>query len=79
MRILHTADWHIGQTLNGWSRDREHAAFLNALREVIVAEDADALIVAGDVFDGINPLRQHGRPRGDRRPGSDRSARGGYA
>lgn len=55
MRILHTADWHIGQTLNGWSRDREHTAFLNALRELIVAEDADALIVAGDVFDGINP------------------------
>jgi exonuclease SbcD len=55
MRIIHTADWHIGQTLNGWPRDREHAAFLDSLREIIVAQDADALIVAGDVFDGINP------------------------
>ncbi len=55
MRILHTADWHIGQTLNGWSREAEHRAFLDHLADVIVAEDVDALIVAGDVFDGINP------------------------
>lgn len=55
MRILHTADWHIGQTLNGWSRDHEHRAFLDHLHDVILAEDVDALLVAGDVFDGINP------------------------
>lgn len=55
MRILHTADWHIGQTLNGWSRDHEHRAFLDRLLDVILAEDVDALLVAGDVFDGINP------------------------
>lgn len=55
MRILHTADWHIGQTLNGWSRDYEHRAFLDRLHDVILAEDVDALLVAGDVFDGINP------------------------
>ena len=55
MRILHTADWHIGQTLNGWSRDHEHRAFLDRLHDVILAEDVDALLVAGDVFDGINP------------------------
>ena len=55
MRILHTADWHIGQTLNGWSRDHEHRAFLNTLCDVIKAERIDVLLVAGDVFDGINP------------------------
>lgn len=55
MRILHTADWHIGQTLNGWSRDYEHRAFLDTLHDVIVAERIDVLLVAGDVFDGINP------------------------
>jgi exonuclease SbcD len=55
MRILHTADWHIGQTLNGWSRDLEHRAFLDRLQDVILAEDVDVLLVAGDVFDGINP------------------------
>jgi DNA repair protein SbcD/Mre11 len=55
MRILHTADWHIGQTLNGWPRDHEHQTFLDTLRDLIVAERIDVLLVAGDVFDGINP------------------------
>lgn len=55
MRILHTADWHIGQTLNGWSRDTEHQAFLHWLGEVIREERIDALLVAGDIFDGSNP------------------------
>lgn len=55
MRILHTADWHIGQTLNGWSREYEHQVFCDALCDVIVTEGVDALLIAGDVFDGINP------------------------
>jgi exonuclease SbcD len=55
MRILHTADWHIGQTLNGWSRDHEHRAFLDQLHDLILAENVDVLLVAGDVFDAINP------------------------
>lgn len=55
MRILHTADWHIGQTLNGWSREYEHQVVCDALCDVIVAEGVDALLIAGDVFDGINP------------------------
>ncbi|MFC3061675.1 exonuclease subunit SbcD [Paenirhodobacter populi] len=55
MRILHTADWHIGQTLNGWSREHEHRTFLEGLRDLILSGRIDALLVAGDVFDGINP------------------------
>lgn len=55
MRILHTADWHIGQTLNGWTREHEHRAFLANLRDLIADERIDALLVAGDVFDAINP------------------------
>lgn len=55
MRILHTADWHIGQTLNGWSREHEHQAFFHALRDVIVRDGVDVLLIAGDEFDGINP------------------------
>jgi len=55
MRILHTADWHIGQTLSGFSREAEHAAFLEHLGQVIVDQQVDALLVAGDVFDGVNP------------------------
>jgi len=55
IRILHTADWHIGQTLNGWPREAEHRAFLAQLGDMIVHHEVDALIIAGDVFDGINP------------------------
>lgn len=55
MRILHTADWHIGQTLNGWSRETEHRTFLDRLHALVLAEDVDAMLVSGDVFDGINP------------------------
>jgi exonuclease SbcD len=55
MRLIHTADWHIGQTLNGWSREVEHRAFLARLCDVVEDHAADVLVVAGDVFDGINP------------------------
>jgi DNA repair protein SbcD/Mre11 len=55
VRILHTADWHIGQTLNGWSRASEHLTFLGMLPELVRSHEVDVLIVAGDVFDGVNP------------------------
>lgn len=55
MRVLHTADWHIGQTLNGWSREVEHQVWLDELAGIIAREEIDVLLVAGDVYDGINP------------------------
>lgn len=55
MRILHTADWHIGQELRGFSRAAEHALFLDWLAGQCVALIPDALVVAGDVFDQANP------------------------
>jgi len=55
IRILHTADWHIGQTLRGFSRDHEHRKVFRGLEEIIVERDVDALIIAGDVFDSQNP------------------------
>lgn len=55
IRILHTADWHLGQTLAGYSRDSEHRATLAALVALAVEEEVDAVIVAGDVFDTLNP------------------------
>src|SRR5438874_1830071 len=51
LRILHTADWHLGQTLHGVPRTYEHARFLDWLLETIERETSDALIIAGDVFD----------------------------
>lgn len=54
-RLLHTADWHLGQTLHGISRDAEHERFLDWLIDRIGDHDMDALVIAGDVFDGQNP------------------------
>ena len=55
MRILHTGDWHIGQTLNGFDRAHEFRAVLAQLAEIVAAREIDAVVVAGDVFDTQNP------------------------
>jgi exonuclease SbcD len=55
MRLLHTSDWHLGQTLHNYERTYEHQCFLDWLLDTIVAEQADALLIAGDVFDTANP------------------------
>ncbi|MCK6574353.1 exonuclease subunit SbcD [Myxococcota bacterium] len=55
MRILHTSDWHLGHTLYRRDRDAEHAAFLTWLADALADEPVDALVVAGDVFDGPQP------------------------
>ena len=55
MRLIHTSDWHLGQTLHGQERDYEHAQFLAWLLDQLVAHQADALLIAGDVFDTVNP------------------------
>lgn len=55
MKVLHTADWHLGHTLGDYDRTDEHAAFLRFLLEVIEAEAVDALLIAGDIFETANP------------------------
>ncbi|MEM7678739.1 MAG: exonuclease SbcCD subunit D C-terminal domain-containing protein [Myxococcota bacterium] len=55
LRLIHTADWHLGQTLHGVDRTWEHDRFLDWLLDRLVDEDADALIVAGDIFDVAHP------------------------
>ncbi len=51
MKILHTADWHIGQRLYEQSRFDEHEKFLDWLLETIQARSVDLLLVSGDIFD----------------------------
>ena len=55
LKIFHTADWHLGQSFCGYDRDYEHCCFLDWLLAELKAQRPDALIVAGDVFDSINP------------------------
>ncbi|MCE2413644.1 exonuclease SbcCD subunit D [Candidatus Poribacteria bacterium] len=55
MRILHTADWHIGQRLHERSRLDEHEQFLDWLLEIIQKRKVDLLLVSGDIFDTSLP------------------------
>ncbi|KQP24019.1 nuclease SbcCD subunit D [Methylobacterium sp. Leaf102] len=55
IRVLHTGDWHIGQTLRGYSREHEHALVFDALVTLVAEREVDALVMAGDVFDSQNP------------------------
>ena len=55
MKIIHTSDWHIGQTLHQYSRDEEHRCFFNQLKNIILEEKPDALIVSGDIFHSATP------------------------
>ena len=55
MRLLHTADWHLGRLMRGKSRGEEFEAVLGEIVEIAEAERVDALIVAGDIFDSASP------------------------
>jgi exonuclease SbcD len=55
MKILHTADWHIGQLFHGYDRFYEHEQFLNWLVDTLFEEKIDVLLISGDVFDLSNP------------------------
>lgn len=55
LRVIHTADWHLGQSFHGFDRDFEHGRFLRWLAGVIGERRPDVLLVAGDVFDTVNP------------------------
>lgn len=55
MRLFHTSDWHLGQNLHGQERDFEHACFLEWLLRQLKHEQPDVLLIAGDIFDTVNP------------------------
>lgn len=55
MRLLHTADWHLGQTFYQFERSYEHQCFLDWLLDTLETQAIDALLVAGDLFDNTNP------------------------
>ncbi|WP_310395028.1 exonuclease subunit SbcD [Hymenobacter sp.] len=56
MRVLHTADWHLGQHfLTGQERTTEQQAFLEWLLLTVQDQGIDALVIAGDIFDTQTP------------------------
>ena len=51
MRLLHTADWHLGKVLKGVDRTPEIAAALADHLRIVREEKIDLVVVAGDLFD----------------------------
>jgi exonuclease SbcD len=55
LRFIHTSDWHLGQTLHHFERGAEHQHFLDWLIDTLETEQAEGLLICGDIFDNANP------------------------
>lgn len=55
MRFIHTADWHLGNRMHDIDRTDESGSFLAWLKEEIVRQEADCLVISGDIYDVANP------------------------
>ena len=55
MKIIHTADWHLGQSFYEYDRKAEHLRFLAWLKQITKKLSIDILLIAGDIFDSPNP------------------------
>ena len=54
MKLLHTSDWHLGKRLENLSRLDEQKDVLKEICGIAEAEQVDAVIVSGDLFDTYN-------------------------
>lgn len=55
VKLLHTADWHVGKGLRGADRHQEHRAVLGEIVTIAEREEVDLVVVAGDLFDSSAP------------------------
>lgn len=55
MKILHTADWHLGKKLHKHDLSKDHQLFLDWLINLIHEQKIDLLLISGDIFDLANP------------------------
>lgn len=55
IRILHTADWHLGKKLDHLSRLEEQRRVLEEICSVAEQESVDVVLIAGDLYDSPNP------------------------
>ena len=55
MKFLHTSDWHVGRTLNGWSLLEEQEWAFEQIVKLAIAEKVDGVVIAGDLYDRAVP------------------------
>lgn len=58
MRILHTADWHLGKIVNEFSMLEDQAYFLDQLIQLLKDQEVDLLMMAGDLYDRSVPPKE---------------------
>ncbi len=61
MKIIHTADWHIGKKLYKADLSEDHRLFFDWLKELIRTEQVEVLLISGDIFDLANPSQSDRR------------------
>lgn len=55
MKLLHSADWHIGRTLNGYSLLNEQKNAFKQILQIAKDERVDGIVIAGDIYDRAIP------------------------
>lgn len=55
MKILHTADWHLGKRLDRFSRMEEQIQVMDEIVAIADEQQIDLVLIAGDLFDNFNP------------------------
>lgn len=58
IKILHTADWHLGKRLQEYSRIEEQKLVLDEICQIADQHDVDLVLLAGDIFDTFNPTHE---------------------
>jgi DNA repair protein SbcD/Mre11 len=58
LKIIHTADWHIGKTLHRLDLAEDHKIFFDWLASYVIQTNADVLLLSGDVFDSAIPTNE---------------------
>lgn len=61
MKLLHTADWHVGKTLRGRSRADEHCEVLAEIAGLAAEHDVDVVLIGGDLFENAAPTPESER------------------
>ncbi|MCD2255729.1 exonuclease SbcCD subunit D [Lactobacillus sp. CC-MHH1034] len=58
MRLLHTADWHIGRRLHGFDLTAEQEHAFKQIEAIALEAKVDGVIIAGDLYDRSLPSEQ---------------------
>lgn len=58
MRIIHTADWHLGKIVNGFSLLEDQTDYFDKMLAKLADLQPDVLVMAGDLYDRSNPPKE---------------------